>query len=55
MPGRRPRPAVGLDPGLADRPNNKTTQGLFYLAYGMDEMRRGQPWRRHYALPGSAW
>jgi CRISPR-associated protein Cmr6 len=41
--------------GLADRPDNKTTQGLFYLAYGMDEVSRGQPKRRFFLDAGSAW
>ena len=40
---------------LADRPNQKTTQGLFYLAYGMDERSRGEVRRRHYLDAGSAW
>ena len=29
----------------------KTTQGLFYASYGMDETRK----RRHYIAPGAAW
>lgn len=46
---------------LAQPPNNKTTQGLFYLAYGMDENvrneRTGQTERRrrHYLEPGAQW
>jgi CRISPR-associated protein Cmr6 len=40
---------------LADRPNNKTTQGLFYASYGMDEVSRGEARRRYFAEPGSPW
>lgn len=46
---------------LAQPPNNKTTQGLFYLAYGMDENvrneRTGQTERRrrYYLEPGAQW
>lgn len=41
--------------GLADRPNNKTTQGIFYLAYGMDEMSRGEKKPRLFLEAGSIW
>jgi CRISPR-associated protein Cmr6 len=38
---------------LADPPNGKTTQGLFYAAYGMDD-KKGQPPRFHVE-PGATW
>lgn len=37
--------------GIPDRPANKTTQGLWYSSFGMDESRR----RRHFAAPGTKW
>jgi CRISPR-associated protein Cmr6 len=40
---------------LEDRPNNKTTQGLFYAAYGMDENSRGQRRSRFHLEPGASW
>lgn len=33
----------------------KTTQGLFYASYGMDEMSRGDKQQRWYVEPGAAW
>ena len=36
---------------LQDRPNQKTTQGLFYASYGMDDAGR----QRWYLLPGTKW
>jgi CRISPR-associated protein Cmr6 len=40
---------------LADRPNNKTTQGLFYVSYGMAEFSQGRPKQRYYLDAGSTW
>ena len=40
---------------LGDKPNGKTTQGLFYASYGMDETSRGEARRRHYVNPGAQW
>lgn len=59
--GFRPKADFKKAYGLAQLPNNKTTQGLFYLAYGMDENvcneRSGQrePRRRHYLEAGAQW
>mgnify|MGYP005844810167 CR=1 FL=1 len=50
-----PQPAFKRNHGLADRPDQKTTQGLFYAAYGMDEISHGQPNRRYYLDAGSCW
>jgi len=36
---------------LSDAPDRKTSQGLFYLSYGMDDSGR----RRWYAPAGSSW
>jgi CRISPR-associated protein Cmr6 len=36
-------------------PNDKTTQGLWYHSYGMDEKRQGQSLRRSFLSPGSRW
>jgi CRISPR-associated protein Cmr6 len=38
---------------LASRPNKKTTQGLFYAAYGMDDTRGEK--QRHFLDTGSTW
>ena len=50
-----PKPEFKRKHGLSDRPNQKTTQGLFYAAYGMDEMSRGEPNRRFVLEVGSSW
>jgi CRISPR-associated protein Cmr6 len=68
LPGHRPVPdrfalKDGFDPRadfkrvhrLADRPNRKTTQGLFYAAYGMDERSRGEVKQRHFLDAGATW
>ena len=45
--------------GLPRPPNNKTTQGLWYHTFGMDDKRKeGSELRRRqrfYALPGAQW
>jgi CRISPR-associated protein Cmr6 len=48
-----PAPDFRTAHGLARRPNNKTTQGLFYASYGMDD--KGDAGRRHHLDPGAAW
>ncbi len=59
--GFKPKPDFKKAHNLAQPPNNKTTQGLFYLAYGMDENvrneRTGQTERRrrYYLEPGAQW
>lgn len=59
--GFKPKPDFKKKHALAQPPNNKTTQGLFYLAYGMDENvrneRTGQTERRrrYYLEPGAQW
>lgn len=59
--GFKPKPDFKKKHALAQPPNNKTTQGLFYLAYGMDENVRdectGQTERRrrYYLEPGAQW
>lgn len=40
---------------LPEPPNKKTTQGLTYVSYGMDEVKDGRPSRRPYLEPGSSW
>ncbi len=37
------------------QPGAKTTQGLFYASYGMDEMNRGEKRQRWYVEPGATW
>jgi len=44
--------------GLIETPNFKTTQGVLYLSYGMDEMPVGRPQERKCRLvihPGASW
>lgn len=58
--GSKPKPDFKKAHGLAQPPtNNKITQGLFYLAYGMDEnvTVAGQKVRkrRYYLEPGGRW
>lgn len=59
--GFKPKPDFKKAHNLGQTPNNKTTQGLFYLAYGMDENvrneRTGQTERRrrYYLEPGAQW
>jgi len=40
---------------LPDPPNKKTTQGLVYSTYGMDEVKVGRTSRRPYLEPGATW
>ena len=35
--------------------DRRTTQGLFYASYGMDEKKQGKREQRHYVAPGAAW
>lgn len=57
--GFKPKPDFKKAHNLAQPPNNKTTQGLFYLAYGMDENVTvgGQKVRkqRYYLESGGQW
>jgi CRISPR-associated protein Cmr6 len=46
-----PKPEFARQHGLAAAPNRKTTQGLFYASYGMDEKHRS----RHHLEPGASW
>ncbi|MCS7168456.1 MAG: type III-B CRISPR module RAMP protein Cmr1 [Gemmatales bacterium] len=41
--------------GIPNSDPTKTTQGLWYLSYGMDEQIRGQHRRRNYLAPGMRW
>ncbi len=50
-----PKPDFARKHGLAPRPDGKTTQGLFYAAYGMDEVSRGEHRHRYYVDAGSQW
>jgi CRISPR-associated protein Cmr6 len=59
--GFLPKPDFRDAHRLSERPDQKTTQGLFYLAYGMDEIvkdkKTGERVRktRFYAEPGASW
>ncbi|MDD4787284.1 MAG: type III-B CRISPR module RAMP protein Cmr6 [Pirellulales bacterium] len=50
-----PQPRFKQDHALGDRPNQKTTQGLFYASYGMDDGSRDEPKHRYYLEPGCQW
>jgi len=52
--GYRPRMGFAQDNHLL-RPPQNSTQGLFYLSYGMDEISHGQRRQRFYTPPGSSW
>jgi CRISPR-associated protein Cmr6 len=41
--------------GISTADPQKTTQGLWYISYGMDERARGQSRRRYYLPPGARW
>lgn len=43
------------DYGLPDEDPRKTTQGLWYVSYGMDETSRGHRKQRYYLEPGARW
>lgn len=59
----RPRPFDKVGLAVRNRlpkpPNNKTTQGLWYHSFGMDDRKEvdGQKvqFRRNYAIPGARW
>ena len=53
--GFRPQARFKSRFGLADPPDQKTTQGLFYASYGMDDGRRDAPRRRYFRQPGQRW
>jgi CRISPR-associated protein Cmr6 len=40
---------------LPPTPDRKTSQGLTYHSYGMDERKEGVQVRRHYLPPGTKW
>lgn len=40
---------------LEDSPNRKTTQGLFYASYGMDDGPKHDKKQRYYRAAGSIW
>lgn len=48
-----PEATFKRDHDLQGRPNNKTTQGLFYASYGMNDDRNRDP--RHYMPAGAQW
>lgn len=48
-----PQAGFKREHNLADRPNRKTTQGLFYVSYGMDDSRGER--QRHFIEPGASW
>jgi CRISPR-associated protein Cmr6 len=50
-----PQPWFKQEHSLGDPPNNKTTQGLFYVSYGMDEKTRDETRRRYFLEPGAKW
>lgn len=47
----KPKYEFQRDNMLERPPNNKTTQGLFYLSFGMDDANR----KRWYVTPGKKW
>jgi CRISPR-associated protein Cmr6 len=51
----RPQPEFKRAHGLQDSPNTKTTQGLFYLSYGMDERSHDEARHRWYMPAGQRW
>jgi CRISPR-associated protein Cmr6 len=51
----RPKAEFKRAHDLQDSPNIKTTQGLFYLSYGMDEMSHGEARHRWYLPAGQRW
>jgi CRISPR-associated protein Cmr6 len=53
--GFEPRADFKREHGLANRPNNKTTQGIFYAAYGMDEKSKREVRQRHFLEAGATW
>lgn len=53
--GFRPRQEFKREHNLQDPPKQKSTQGLFYASYGMDEKIKGELRQRWYAQPGTRW
>jgi len=51
----RPKAEFKQQHELENSPNSKTTQGLFYLSYGMDEISHGVARHRWYKDPGARW
>ncbi|MEW6741236.1 MAG: type III-B CRISPR module RAMP protein Cmr6 [Planctomycetota bacterium] len=51
----QPRPDFKQHHGLVDPPDRKTTQGLFYLSYGMDEISHGERRSRYHLDAGAKW
>lgn len=51
----RPKDDFKRQHQLQDPPDRKTTQGLFYASYGMDETSHGQRKQRYYVAPGARW
>ncbi|MCA9674729.1 MAG: type III-B CRISPR module RAMP protein Cmr6 [Myxococcales bacterium] len=49
------REDIIADVGLPRPPDRKTSQGLTYHSYGMDEVRRGSRQRRFMVEPGARW
>jgi CRISPR-associated protein Cmr6 len=65
-PGQKPRPydvknGQTAKPDFSQRhhlqepPNRKTSQGLFYASFGMNDPSRGEQQIRHYLEPDAAW
>lgn len=58
-PLRYDKEAVKQQNRLPDPPDKKTTPGLYYFSFGMDDKRRenGQPrrYQRYYIAPGAKW
>lgn len=48
-----PKPEIKRRHALGDRPNQKTTQGLFYASYGMDDGKDAL--HRFFLSPGATW
>jgi CRISPR-associated protein Cmr6 len=51
----RPKAEFKQQHELENSPNSKTTQGLFYLSYGMDEISHGEARHRWYKDAGTRW
>ena len=49
------RYAIGKENRLPEPPDKKTTQGLTYHSYGMDEKKDGVLVRRTFVAPGAKW
>lgn len=53
--GFRPKHDFEKENGLMGPPDKKTTQGLFYLSYGMNERSQGKQRIRHFVDRGAKW